>query len=53
METKIQFRLSEEEKALIKQKAKKAGMKLSEYIRYVSLGDCIVETKITTEVKIK
>ena len=53
METKIQFRVSDEEKSLIKQKAKRAGMKMSEYVRYVSLGDCIVETKITTEVKIK
>ena len=53
MNTNINIRVSEEEKSLIKQKATKANMKLSEYIRYVSLGDCIVETKTTTEIKIK
>lgn len=52
METKLQFRLSKEEKSLIKQKSKKAGMKMSEYVRYVSLGDCIIERKITEEVTI-
>ena len=51
METKIQFRVSNEERSLIKQKAKKAGMKMSEYIRYASLGN--IEIKITTEIKEK
>jgi uncharacterized protein (DUF1778 family) len=56
-ETEIRFRVSEEEKELIRKRAKEAGMKLGEFARYMSLGDCTVETKTiintTTEVKIK
>jgi len=48
-DVEIRCRVSEEEKTLIKHKAKQAGMKMSEYIRYVSLGD--VEIKISTEIK--
>jgi predicted DNA binding CopG/RHH family protein len=50
MEAKIQFRVSDEEKELIKQKAKEAGMKMSEYVRYCSLGD--VELEIITNTKV-
>ena len=49
MDSKIQFRVSDEEKELIKKKAKLAGMKLSEYCRFTSLGN--VEIKLTTEIK--
>ena len=53
MNTNINIRLSEEEKSLIKQKAKKAGMKLSEYVRSVSLGDCVVERNLVEIITIK
>jgi predicted DNA binding CopG/RHH family protein len=49
MEAKIQFRVSDEEKELIKQKAKEAGMKMSEYVRYCSLGTTNI--KIIAEIK--
>jgi predicted DNA binding CopG/RHH family protein len=52
-ETEIRFRVSEEEKSLIKQKAKKSGMKLSEYVRLTALGDCIIKRNITEEIKIE
>jgi predicted DNA binding CopG/RHH family protein len=52
-ETEIRFRVSEEEKSLIKQKAKQAGMKLSEYSRFCSLADCELEVITNTIVKIK
>jgi len=48
-ETEIRFRVSNEEKELIKQKAKLAGMKMSEYVRFTALGT----TTINIETKIK
>ena len=50
-EIEIRFRVDEQQKSIIMQKAKEHNMKLSEYVRYASLGD--VEIKITTEVKEK
>jgi predicted DNA binding CopG/RHH family protein len=52
VDSKIQFRVSDEEKELIKQKAKKAGMKMSEYVRYSALGDCEIEVIFNEKVKI-
>jgi uncharacterized protein (DUF1778 family) len=52
-ETEVRFRVSEEEKSLIKENAKRAGMKLSEYARYTALGECVIERNITEKIKIK
>ena len=45
-ELEIRCRVTKEEKKLIKEKAKKASMSLSEYIRYTALGTTTIE--ITT-----
>ena len=50
-DTEVRFRVSDEEKELIKQKAKEAGMKMSEYVRYTALGTTNIT--IITEIKEK
>jgi uncharacterized protein (DUF1778 family) len=45
-EEHITFRASKEEKELIRKKAKKAGMKMSDYIRTCSLGNHIIKTTV-------
>jgi uncharacterized protein (DUF1778 family) len=51
MQDKIQFRVTEEEKELIRKKAKANGMKMSEYVRYASLSVDSISVKITTEIE--
>jgi hypothetical protein len=52
-EVEIRFRVSKEEKLLIKQKAKLNKMKMSEYARYACLGTEIISTETITKITIK
>ena len=54
-ETEIRVRVTDEEKRIIKEKAKANGMNMSEFARYASLVVGSIETEIvvTTNIKIK
>lgn len=49
-DVEIRCRVSKEEKSLITKKAKQAGMKLSEYVRIMSLSNTEVEVIINTKI---
>ena len=49
-DVEIRCRVSEAEKSLIKKKAKANKMKLSEYVRFASIGTETIE--IETEIKV-
>ena len=49
MKGKIQFRVTEDEKQIIKEKSKQAGMKMSEYVRYTALGTTTIQIKTEIE----